>query len=122
MTSAPRTTIWPLDPHTGAKHEILRRYLDAWIPILSLGKFPKLVYIDGFAGPGRYAEGEHGSPILAIKAVLAQRVAITAELEFFFVEKEADRSTVLEALVRELSLPRNLICSGERTWTISLHL
>lgn len=111
MTSAPRTTIWPLDPHTRAKHEILRHYLVAWIPILSLGKFPKLVYIDGFAGPGRYSKGEDGSPILAIKAVLAQRVAITAELTFFFVEKDADRSSVLESLVRELALPRNLTCT-----------
>jgi three-Cys-motif partner protein len=111
VTSAPRTTLWPLDPHTRAKHEILRHYLDAWIPILSLGKFPKLVYIDGFAGPGRYSKGEDGSPILAVKAVLAQRVVITAHLEFYFVEKEADRSLHLESLLREIPLPRNLTCS-----------
>jgi three-Cys-motif partner protein len=111
VTSAPRTTLWPLDPHTRAKHEILRHYLDAWIPILSLGKFPKLVYIDGFAGPGRYSKGEDGSPILAVRAVLAQKVAITANLEFYFVEKEADRSLVLESLIREIPLPRNLACS-----------
>lgn len=54
---------------------------------------------------------EDGSPILAIKAVLTQKVPITAELEFFFVEKEADRSAVLESLVRELALPRNLTYS-----------
>lgn len=27
---APKTTLWPLEPHTRAKHEILRRYLEAW--------------------------------------------------------------------------------------------
>lgn len=52
---APRTTLWPLEPHTRAKHEILRRYLEAWTAILSLGKFPTIAYVDGFAGPGAYA-------------------------------------------------------------------
>jgi hypothetical protein len=26
--------LWPLDPHTAAKHAILRLYLDRWFPIL----------------------------------------------------------------------------------------
>lgn len=68
----PRTTIWELEPHTAAKHEILRRYLQAWAPILSQGKFPNLVIVDGFAGPGRYSRGEEGSPIISIKAVTEQ--------------------------------------------------
>jgi hypothetical protein len=28
------------------------------------------IYIDGFAGPGRYKGGEDGSPIIALKALL----------------------------------------------------
>lgn len=48
----PKTTIWDLEPHTAAKHEILRRYVQAWAPILSQGNFPHLVFVDGFAGPG----------------------------------------------------------------------
>jgi len=35
--------VWPLEPHTRAKHEILRRYLQAWTPILSDGGFPKIL-------------------------------------------------------------------------------
>jgi hypothetical protein len=35
--AVPTDTIWKLEPHTGAKHRILGRYLDAWFPIL--GKF-----------------------------------------------------------------------------------
>lgn len=55
--TVPKETIWPLDPHTLAKHEILRRYLEAWFPIV--GRYShRIVYIDGFAGPGRYAGGE----------------------------------------------------------------
>jgi hypothetical protein len=47
--AAPRQTIWQLEPHTRAKHEILKRYLQAWMIILSQGKFAEILYIDGFA-------------------------------------------------------------------------
>jgi three-Cys-motif partner protein len=50
-----------LEPHTRAKHEILKRYLQAWMVILSQGRFPEILYIDGFAGPGQYEGGEAGS-------------------------------------------------------------
>jgi hypothetical protein len=30
------------------------------------------VFVDGFAGPGRYSQGEEGSPIIALKAVIEQ--------------------------------------------------
>ena len=40
---APKTTIWKLDPHTSAKHAILRRYLQAWAPILAKAAFPSLL-------------------------------------------------------------------------------
>ena len=65
MMAAPRKTIWQLEHHTRAKHEILKRYLQAWMVILSQGKFSEILYIDGFAGPGEYDRGEVGSPIIA---------------------------------------------------------
>src|SRR5215475_1669133 len=65
--AVPKDTIWPIEPHTSAKHQILRNYLDAWLPIL--GKYNRrIVYIDGFSGPGEYAGGEPGSPIIALEA------------------------------------------------------
>jgi hypothetical protein len=61
-----RTTRWPLAPHTKIKHEILKRYLNAWLPIL--GSWAgRVVFIDGFAGPGRYSGGEPGSPVIALQ-------------------------------------------------------
>jgi three-Cys-motif partner protein len=62
--AAPKTTTWRLEAHTRAKHEILGRYLQAWTPILSASGLPHILYIDGFAGPGRYDGGEDGSPWL----------------------------------------------------------
>ena len=58
--AAPKTTRWPLEPHTKAKHLILRLYLDAWLPIMATYN-GRIVFLDGFAGPGRYTGGEDGS-------------------------------------------------------------
>jgi len=80
--AAPRTTIWEMQPHTRAKHAILRQYLQAWISILTQGGFPNILYIDGFAGPGRYAGGEDGSPIIAIKSALEHAARIRGIFSF----------------------------------------
>jgi three-Cys-motif partner protein len=103
----PKTTIWDLEAHTRAKHAILHRYLQAWIPILSLGGFPHVLYIDGFAGPGRYSKGERGSPVLALRAALDQRVKLSAKFLFLFVEKDCSRAQVLQQIVDEVQLPNN---------------
>ncbi|HQZ19201.1 MAG TPA: three-Cys-motif partner protein TcmP, partial [Vicinamibacteria bacterium] len=105
--AAPKTTTWNLEPHTRAKHEILRRYLEAWTPILSLGGFPTIAYVDGFAGPGVYSGGEDGSPIIAVKAALQHQAKINANVQFLFIEKDTDRAERLQQLVTGLGLPAN---------------
>ena len=114
----PRTTIWELEPHTAAKHEILGRYLQAWAPILSQGNFPHLVIIDGFAGPGRYSKGEEGSPIIAIKAVINQPRPIRAKVDFHFIELDNKRAAHLLTEIAQLALPTNFSFKvhGERTF------
>jgi three-Cys-motif partner protein len=63
---------WVYTEHAAAKHEILHRYLDAWIPILGQRRHDLLVLIDGFAGRGRYMGGQPGSPhIMFDRAVRA---------------------------------------------------
>lgn len=104
--AAPSTTIWPLEAHTRAKHEILHRYLQAWVAILVQGGFRRLLYIDGFAGPGRYSGGESGSPVLALRAALDQRIDLPTLL-FLFVERDAARADVLQEVVDDLKLPGN---------------
>lgn len=105
--AAPQSTIWKLEPHTRAKHEILRRYLSAWIPILSLGGFPEVLYIDGFAGPGRYQDGEAGSPIIALETARNQRIPIHARLVFRFIEEDIPRANMLEQIITEMKIPDN---------------
>lgn len=95
-------TYWSIEPHTQIKHLILRRYLDAWLPIMARHN-GRIVIVDGFAGPGRYSGGEEGSPIIALKALLDhprfQRPLRQREVVFGFIEREEDRA---EALREEL--------------------
>jgi three-Cys-motif partner protein len=105
--AAPRATVWELEPHTRAKHEILRRYLQAWMIILSQGRFPEILYIDGFAGPGEYSGGEVGSPIIALDTALAYKPPLTAKVHFLFVDKDEDRATHLRKLIEQRTLPNN---------------
>lgn len=105
----PDETVWPLGEHTPGKHRVLRGYLDAWLPILGM-KQDRILFIDGFAGPGEYAGGEPGSPIIALRALKehAARGKISAEVEFLFVESDAARVANLTRLVdaERASLPK----------------
>jgi three-Cys-motif partner protein len=101
--AVPKETIWHLEPHTAAKHKILDCYLDAWFPILA--KYNgRIVYLDGFSGPGRYAGGEPGSPIVALQSAIAHRDRLK-DVVFCFIEENSDRADHLEAEVAKLELP-----------------
>ncbi len=96
--------LWDLDAHTAAKHRVLRAYLDGWIPVLAQQALnvtghrigpPRLLLVDGFAGPGRYATGEPGSPLIMLDA-LTSHAALPglAGVEFIFLLIEHDRRRV----------------------------
>lgn len=106
------STIWPLEPHTKAKHEILENYLQAWFPILSKNS-GRIIYLDGFAGPGIYEGNEIGSPIIAMKTAHEHTLKhIMKEIVFLFIEKEKDRADKLKEVITEHfpELPENLSC------------
>ena|SRR5438094_3570688 len=100
--ASPKKTLWPLEPHTRGKHLVLKFYLDAWLPILGT-RSGRILFIDGFAGPGEYSGGEAGSPMIALNAFTTHtaRSKIEAEVVFFFIEKDADRAAHLKKLVAE---------------------
>ena len=103
-------TIWPLDPHTRAKHALLAEYLKAWFPILSWNS--RVVFLDGFAGPGIYAGGEPGSPVIALDVLLnhtAKGVLNNCTFSFLFVEANKARYESLRSEVAKLGeLPTNV--------------
>ena len=65
----PRTTKWPLKPHTLGKHMVLENYMQAWLPIMTRWN-GRVLFIDAFAGPGEYERGERGSPVIALDALI----------------------------------------------------
>ena len=99
---------WGLAAHTAAKLEILGAYLRAWFPIISRSQtFDRIIYIDGFAGPGRYKQGEDGSPIVALKAALgALNGPIQKPFEFHFVERKRRVAAALKANIEHLKQHR----------------
>lgn len=104
------STTWDITPHTKAKHEILKRYLGAWFPILSKWE-GRLIYLDGFAGPGVYTGGELGSPVIALQTavnhVLLPRLK---EITFLFIERDKARAQKLSQVLKEHfpTLPTNI--------------
>ena len=96
---------WRYTEHSGAKHEVLRRYLGAWLPIL--GRHPRLVIYDGFAGRGRYLDGEDGSPLIIFKrAVEAAEAGRVREVEIVCVEANRENFRQLEENIGSLQHPR----------------
>lgn len=67
--AVPKTLVWSRDPHTEAKHLIIRGYGHAWWPIL-LSANQQVTYAEGFCGPGEYSGGEDGSPVVALRSLL----------------------------------------------------
>src|SRR5579864_4268748 len=105
----PKTTVWDLDEHTRGKHVVLRRYLEAWLPILG-SRHDRIIFIDGFAGPGEYSKGEPGSPLIALEAFVSHPAAAhMAEVRFAFIETDPERAKHLEGVIarRYPSLPAN---------------
>ena len=104
-------------PHTQAKHQLYRYYLDAWLPILIRGGMPRVRIVDGFAGPGRYKiTNREGSPQIAIRAIL-ENTQLTPILDgsrrvlLQFIEQQPERAGHLE---QELAtLPKKPVFRSE---------
>ncbi|MGW4815195.1 three-Cys-motif partner protein TcmP [Kitasatospora cineracea] len=82
------------------KHAILRQYV---VPFASkVGKYApngRVVYLDGYAGPGRYEDGTPGSPALILDS--AASLAGFRQLDCYFIERNRRSYRSLSALVAE---------------------
>ncbi|OBI97972.1 three-Cys-motif partner protein TcmP [Mycobacterium sp. 1465703.0] len=95
---------WSMAAHTRAKHLILEKYLAAWFPILSKYR-GRVLYIDGFAGRGRYDDGSEGSPQIAMRTLLNHPILPqrpNCEFLFMFIEKNEKNAAALEAELEAL--------------------
>ena len=96
----PETTLWALDDHTLGKHMVLRAYMDAWLPII-LSKFERAMFVDAFAGPGEYENGELGSPVIALRALAehSSKNIMTGQMDYVFIEERSDRFVHLNEVI-----------------------
>jgi three-Cys-motif partner protein len=120
--------LWSLEPHTAAKHRVLRAYLDAWIAVMGqqalraphfAGQRPRLLFVDGFAGPGRYTSGEPGSPLIMLQALMSHSALARldgVDFIFVFIEHDEPRVEHLEREVASSSRPSGR-CSMRRRVT-----
>ncbi|MGW0328985.1 three-Cys-motif partner protein TcmP [Nocardia sp. NPDC003183] len=80
---------WERVEHTAAKHDIYRRYLERWFPIILSEKgWDRATYAEGFSGPGVYDKGEDGSPIIAIRAFADKVSKPSKSASFLFVDDD----------------------------------
>lgn len=103
----PSATIWKIEDHTVAKHLILQKYLGAWFPILGSAS-GRVVYIDGFCGPGVYQGGERGSPLVVLELLCGADSKIDRkcqEIVCLFTDDRQDRLQSLSTEISRLSLP-----------------
>lgn len=93
--------LWDLEPHTRAKHIVLEEYLKAWFGIMGQ-TFDRILYVDGFAGPGMYRTGEDGSPLIALRTVSGHRLLDKfKEVRMFFIESDQDKAGFLKQLCEQ---------------------
>lgn len=106
MTDDP--PVWPGNAHTFIKHAILEKYLGTWYA--KLGQtHPRILFVDGFAGPGVYEEGQRGSPLVALDAALNHRADLSrCTISLIFIESDSRRAAILEKNVRSRSVPNNI--------------
>ncbi|QYO65097.1 three-Cys-motif partner protein TcmP [Leptolyngbya sp. 7M] len=104
--SDPKPTIYEADPHTRAKHRILKAYLERWLPILDrqaqVVKRAKhrLLYVDGFAGAGEYEDSVPGSPLIPIETAMGHSHQFSCPIEIRLIEKRPDRVNHLKNLIK----------------------
>ena len=95
---------WECPPHTKAKHDMLASYLDGWFPTLSSWN-GRVVFLDGFAGRGRYNDGAEGSPLVALRRLVEHSYfpkMADKEFVFYFVEADPENAESLDKEIEKL--------------------
>ncbi|WP_328550195.1 three-Cys-motif partner protein TcmP [Streptomyces sp. NBC_00366] len=101
--AVPKDAVWERDPHTAAKHDLLKKYLEAWAPIL-LSRNDVISYAEGFAGAGIYVHGEPGSPVIAYDVFTGALHRYPKRMRMILMEEDPRR---VEELERQMALVRS---------------
>ncbi|MCW3816303.1 three-Cys-motif partner protein TcmP [Micromonospora sp. DR5-3] len=82
------------------KHAILSRYPKVFAAKLgSTSRDNQVIFLDGYAGRGRYKDGEPGSPLLLARS--ADGLAGSRQIRGFFVERDEENAAALAKVLAE---------------------
>lgn len=96
------------------KHELLRRYLPQFGGMTSRqSQEGRVVYLDGYAGEGRYENGDPASAEIALRVASYLRSGPGLTLECFFSEPQAKSFERLREVI-QLYLPRGVRAHAHR--------
>ncbi|MBL3671187.1 three-Cys-motif partner protein TcmP [Streptomyces sp. M2CJ-2] len=97
-----KDAVWERDPHTAAKHDLLKQYLEAWAPIL-LSRNDVITYAEGFAGAGVYQGSDPDSPVIAYDVFAEALEEMSKRMRLILTEEDPRRA---EELKRRMALVR----------------
>ena len=109
----------PLPPHSEAKLQLLKAYLEAYLGVVGHGRYTESVLLaDLFCGPGMYADRKPGSPVEIgrMLAGLHKRNPVAPKTNFWFNDVLAENVTNVEKYLRPLEAAHpklNLIPSNK---------
>ena len=75
----------------------------------------RVLFVDGFAGPGEYVGGEPGSPIIAVDSLFGRKSfdGMDASISLMFIENNPKRATHLRGLLATRLVPEGLNATFE---------
>ncbi len=86
-------------PAAVLKHGILKRYVVVFASKTGSRSGGKVIFLDGYAGPGRYESGDPASPLLALRT--ARSISAFRDLRCIFVELDVGYFAQLNAVLAE---------------------
>ncbi len=96
------------------KSLIVSKYFDAWanVMIAAQKRYPRrstgsIAYVDLFAGPGRYEDGEASTPLLVLQKAI-QKEEFRQRLVAVFNDKDQDNCRTLRQEIKRLSAIHSL--------------
>lgn len=97
--------MWEYEPQTKKKHEIMKKYLEKWIPIL--GKYYGLNYFDCFGGCGQYYDKcgsiNYGSPII-VAQIIEKHVEGGKNIAVIVIDKKKRNIENIKKIFKKLDI------------------
>lgn len=119
-----------IEPHTLAKHRVIRRYIERYIEIVTQRRQMdalRISFVDGYCGGGRYSNSSEsfpGSPLIFLstvaemeaKVALGRRKGFRIKARYIFIDNEKRHTDFLRSEI-EASDFRHMLDNEVSIWT-----